>query len=247
MKLAFGLLLHLLLSISTCTLGVQIQADPGVNSDGVVEVELDKVVSLVCEHVVKSEAGVELVWLRNGAAIQLKEGNTENRSVVCVTPIYDDNGATFTCHQRQNSTISSSVTLNVTFPPQLTGSEDITVEEEAEFHLTCDIWANPIVSNVVWTVNDSSVDLEEIGLQLTNDGFKTKLSTWKAERGRHEGAYKCSVTYFSEMYSKTFNLKLTDKTLKFPLMPMIAAIVIVALTLLLAIFSRWRMIMRCFK
>lgn len=153
MKLAFGLLLHLLLSISTCTLGkchsfrqrkfyiyifilvlrypdadvsttqlsplclsqgVQIQADPGVNSDGVVEVELDKVVSLVCEHVVKSEAGVELVWLRNGAAIQLKEGNTENRSVVCVTPIYDDNGATFTCHQRQNSTISSSVTLNVT-------------------------------------------------------------------------------------------------------------------------------------
>lgn len=94
--------------------GVQIQADPGVNSDGVIEVKLDEVVSLVCERVVKSEAGVELVWLRNGAAVQLKEGNTENRSVVCVTPIYDDNGATFTCHQRQNSTISSSVTLNVT-------------------------------------------------------------------------------------------------------------------------------------
>lgn len=96
-------------------------------------------------------------------------------------------------------------------PPQLTESEDITVEEEAEFHLTCDIWANPKVSNVLWTVNGSSVDLEEIGLQFTNDGFKTKLSTWKAERGRHEGAYECSVTYFSEVYSKTFNVKLTGQ------------------------------------
>lgn len=247
MKLTFGLLLHLLLSMSTRTLGVQIQADPGVNSDGVIEVELDKVVSLVCEEVVKSGAGVELAWLRNGAAVQLKEGNKENRSSVCVKPIHDDNGATFTCHQRQNSTISSSVTLNVTFPPQLTGSEDITVEEEAEFHLTCDIWANPKVSNVLWTVNGSSVDLEESGLQFTNDGFKTKLSTWKAERVRHEGAYECSVSYFSKEYTKTFNVKLTDRTLKFPLMPMIAAIVIVALTVLLAILSRWRIIMRCFK
>lgn len=86
------------------------------------------------------------------------------------------------------------------------------MEEEAEFHLTCDIWANPIVSNVVWTVNDSRVDLEEVGLQFSNDGLKTKLSSWKAERGRHEGAYKCSATYFSTVYSKTFNLKLTGQS-----------------------------------
>lgn len=161
-------------------------------------------------------------------------------------------------------------------PPQLPGEENITVEEEAEFHLTCDIWANPEVSDVVWRVNKSIVNLEEIGMLFTNDGFKTELSTWKAERGRHEGAYECSVTYFSEVYTKTFNVKLTgqfseyvlerfssppcacvavsipsslsfpsvDKTLKFPLMPMIAAIVIVSLTLLLAIFARWRIIMR---
>lgn len=86
------------------------------------------------------------------------------------------------------------------------------MEEEAEFHLTCDIWANPMVSNVVWTLNDSSVDLEEVGLLFTNDGFKTKLSSWKAERGRHEGTYSCSVTYFSKKYSKIFNLKLTGQS-----------------------------------
>lgn len=88
---------------------------------------------------------------------------------------------------------------------------DVTVEDEAELHLTCDIWANPQVSNVFWTLNGSNVDLEESGLILTNDGLTTKLSTWKAERGRHEGAYQCSATYLSKDYTKTFNVKLTGQ------------------------------------
>lgn len=95
-------------------IGVQIQADPGVNSDGVVEIELNKIVSLVCQQDITSETSQELVWQRNGAAVQLKDGNRQGKSSVCVKPIYDDNGATFTCHQKQNSTVSSSVTLNVT-------------------------------------------------------------------------------------------------------------------------------------
>lgn len=247
MRLTFGLLLHLILSISTCTLGVQIQATPGVNSHGVVEVELEKVVSLVCDHDAKSEASRELVWLRNGAAIQLKEGNTEGRSSVCVKPIHDDDGATFTCHQRQNSTVSSSVTLNVTYAPKLSGSLNVTVEEDAELQLLCDIRANPIVSRVSWTLNGSSVDLEKSGLTLTNNGFHSKLSAWMAERGRHEGTYTCTATYSSQDYTKTFHVKLIDKTMKFPLYPMIAGIVIVVLTVILAILSRWRRIVQCFR
>lgn len=85
------------------------------------------------------------------------------------------------------------------------------MEEEAEFHLTCDIWANPKASNVFWTVNGSNVDLEEIGMRFTNDGYYSKLSTWKAERGRHEGTYQCYATYFSQVYTKTFNVKLTGQ------------------------------------
>lgn len=94
--------------------GVQIQADPGINSDGVIEIELEKIVSLVCQQDSMSETNQELVWLRDGAAVQLKDGNKQGKSSVCVKPIYVDNGATFTCHQKQNRSISSSVTLNVT-------------------------------------------------------------------------------------------------------------------------------------
>lgn len=158
-------------------------------------------------------------------------------------------------------------------PPQLTEPVDLTVEEEAQLLLSCNIWANPQVSEVHWKVNGSNVDLEESGLMLTNDGYWTKLSTGKAERGRHEGTYQCSMTYFSKVYTQTFNVKLAgqlkvfcwkhealpatplpilssfsfasvDKTLKFPLMPLIAAIVIVVLTLLLALLSRWRRIVK---
>lgn len=37
---------------------------------------------------------------------------------------------------------------------------------------------------------------------------------------------------------------LTDKTMKFPLGPMIAGLVVVALTALLAVVSRWRKIVK---
>lgn len=97
-------------------------------------------------------------------------------------------------------------------PPQLSDPADVTVEEEAQLVLACDIWANPQVSAVTWTVNGSSVDLEESGLTLTNDGFHSKLSTGKAERGRHEGTYQCSMTYFSKHYSQTFTVKLTGQS-----------------------------------
>lgn len=60
------------------------------------------------------QAGKELVWLRNDAVVSLKEGNKEGNSSVCITPIHEDNGATFTCHLSKNATASTSVTLNVT-------------------------------------------------------------------------------------------------------------------------------------
>lgn len=70
--------------------------------------------SLVCLGS-ETEDDEELVWLRNGAAVSLKEENKNGISRVCVTPvIYEDNGATFTCHLSRNNTVRASVTLNVT-------------------------------------------------------------------------------------------------------------------------------------
>lgn len=86
---------------------------------------------------------------------------------------------------------------------------DVTVEEDAQLLLNCHMWANPQVAGVSWTLNGSSVDLEESGLTISADGFYSKLSTEKAERGRHEGTYQCSMAYLSEAYTKTFHVKLT--------------------------------------
>lgn len=97
-------------------------------------------------------------------------------------------------------------------PPQISESSDVTVEEEAQVLLSCHMWANPQVADVSWTLNGSSVDLEDSGLTLTVDGLYSQLSTDKAERGRHEGTYQCSTVYFSKVYTKTFKVKLTGQS-----------------------------------
>lgn len=85
------------------------------------------------------------------------------------------------------------------------------MEEEAVLLLDCNIWANPPVSAVSWTLNGSKVDLEEGGFSITNDGFKSKLSAQHAERSKHEGTYECSADYFTGNYTKTFIVQLTGQ------------------------------------
>lgn len=94
--------------------GVRINSVPEFNHEGVIKTELENTVSLVCQPEGGHETEEELVWLRNDAAVRLQEGNTKGSSKVCVTPVYEDHGATFTCHLRKNATVSASVTLDVT-------------------------------------------------------------------------------------------------------------------------------------
>ncbi|CAJ1063944.1 hypothetical protein L3Q82_022261 [Xyrichtys novacula] len=245
MKMIFRLpLFHLLLHCATQTLGVKIESVPAFNGERVIQTELEKTVSLVCQPEGGLESEEELMWLRNDAAVTLKEGNTKGSSKVCVTPvIHDDNGATFTCRLRKNATISTSVTLDVTFPPQLSGSEEVTVEEEAVLALSCDIWANPQVSSVSWTLNGSAVDLLASGFTVTNDGSTSQLSTSSVEESLHQGTYQCTASSpkYGE-HNKVFRVTVTEKTIKFPLMPIIAGVVVVVLTALLAVASRWKKI-----
>ncbi|XP_029304475.1 transmembrane and immunoglobulin domain-containing protein 1 [Cottoperca gobio] len=252
MKLMFRpLLFHLLLFCASQTLGVNIQTLPEVNSEGVIQTELEKTVSLVCQPDVghDTQADEELVWLRNGAAVSLTEGNKKGRSSVCVTPIiYEDNGATFTCHLRKNATVTASVTLNVTYPPQLSGSEEVVVEEEAMLVLQCDILANPPVSSVSWAFNGSEVDLLSGGFSLTNDGFTSQLTANRVKKSLQEGTYHCTTK--SPIYgidSKQFIVTVTEKTVKIPLMPFIAGVVVVFFTALLAVASWWNKITKCCK
>ncbi|XP_033955546.1 transmembrane and immunoglobulin domain-containing protein 1 isoform X2 [Pseudochaenichthys georgianus] len=250
MELMFGaFLFHLLLYCATQTSGVTIQTVPAVDSEGVIQTELEKTVSLVCQPDGGHEADEELQWLRNGFAVHLTEENRMGNSSVCVTPVlYEDNGATFTCRRRNNATATASVTLNVTYHPQLSGSEEVSVEKESMLVLPCDIWANPPVSSVSWSLNGSAVDLLAGGFSVTNDGFTSTISADKVEKSLHEGTYQCTAE--SPIYgshNKTFIVTLTDKTLTIPLMPFIAGLVVVFFTVLLAVASRWNRIRKCCK
>lgn len=238
-----------LLHCATQASGVTIESVPGSGLDGFIQTELEETVSLTCTHEATSEDDSELVWLRNGALVSLNEVNKKGPSRVCISPvILDDREAIFTCHLQGNASVSASVVLNVTYPPSLNGSEVVTVEEEATMVLLCDIDAHPQVSAVVWTLNGTEVDLKAGRFSLTNDGLTSKLSTDKVQRSLHEGTYSCMAE--SPMYGsrdKEFTVDVTDKTLKFPLYPMIAGIVVVCLTTILAVASRWRKIVKCFK
>ncbi|KAG7515854.1 hypothetical protein JOB18_017346 [Solea senegalensis] len=254
-RLPLFLLLLLLLQCAEQMSGVTIESDPAVSRDGVIQTELEKVVSLLClpgnrsEAEAEAEAEAELVWLRNDQLVRLTEENRKDQSRVCVTPvIYDDNGANFTCFLSGNDTVRASVVLNVTFPPQLSGSEQVLVEDMDDLVLRCDIWANPAISSVLWTLNGTAVDLTAGRFTRTNDGFSSWLSTSGVKRSLHEGTYQCTVV--SSMYgehSKSFHVTVTEKTIKFPLMPMIAGLVVVCLTTILAVLSRWHKIVKCVK
>lgn len=96
--------------------------------------------------------------------------------------------------------------------PQLCGSEDIIVEEEAVLVLRCDIWANPAVSSVLWSLNGSEVDLIAGGFTLANDGFTSQLSANGAKKSLHAGTYQCTAN--SPVYgehSKYYQVTVTGR------------------------------------
>ncbi len=96
--------------------------------------------------------------------------------------------------------------------PELSGLEEVTVEDEAVLTLQCDILANPQVSSISWTINGSTVDLLAGGFTVTNDGFTSQLTTNKVDKSLHEGIYQCIAksTMYGE-YSKLFSVTVTGQ------------------------------------
>ncbi|KAM6985184.1 transmembrane and immunoglobulin domain-containing protein 1 [Aplochiton taeniatus] len=237
-------LVQMLLYCASQTAGLTVVTNPWI-FDGVVQTELNRTVSLTCKS---EDSGSELLWLRNDASVLTTEGNRLGQSSLCVTPVTrDDHLATFICQLKADSSSNVSVTLNVTYAPVHSGTEEVSVEEEGALVLQCDVRAIPPVL-VSWQLNGASVDLSLGGFVAANDGITARLSVNIVRRPLHQGAYECVTT--STVYgssTKSFQVTVDDKTLKFPLMPMIAGLVVVFFTTLLAIVSRWKRIMKCFK
>ncbi|XP_018586078.1 transmembrane and immunoglobulin domain-containing protein 1 [Scleropages formosus] len=215
---------------------------------GVISIEAEKTVSLTCLLESSSLVDRELQWFRNGAQIHLQEWNRLNQSSLCLNPVsQDDDGVTFKCQLNSNAAANASVQLEVFFAPDLSGVDNITIEEGGKISLACDIYANPQVT-VTWKQNDKALDLASGGYELFHNTWESRLSISKVQREIHEGQYSCVVTSPKfGIRTKIFSLTVEDRTVTFPLGAVIAGVVVVFCTLLLAFISRWKRITKCCK
>ncbi|XP_006185029.1 transmembrane and immunoglobulin domain-containing protein 1 [Camelus ferus] len=189
----------------------------------------------------------ELLWYREDRKVDLKSGNKINSSSVCVSSISeDDNGITFTCKLQRNQSVSVSVVLHVTFPPLLSGDDFQTAEEGSNVKLVCNVKSNP-QAQMMWYKNSSILNLEKDHHQIQQTSEYLQLSITKIQKSDN-GTYTCIANSSVEMKTKDFHLIVKDRTSTVPIEPIIAACVVVFLTLCFGLVARRHRIMKlCIK
>ncbi|XP_014808584.1 PREDICTED: transmembrane and immunoglobulin domain-containing protein 1 isoform X2 [Calidris pugnax] len=202
-------------------------------------------VSLSC-LVQNSSQDEELLWYRGDGQVDLKDGNRVNISHICVSPVTEsDNGVAFTCRLARDKSIRVSVTLDVQFPPQLTGEESLHIEEEKDVTMSCNAKSNP-QGQTAWSKNNVSLTLEQGRYQLYQTSEVTQLSITKVQKSDN-GTYTCVVKSALGEGRKDFHLIVEDKAPVFPKEAVIAAVVVVTVTVLFGIVARKDKIFKCFK
>ncbi|XP_060114951.1 transmembrane and immunoglobulin domain-containing protein 1 [Heteronotia binoei] len=185
----------------------------------------------------------ELLWLRQDGTVALKDGNRVNASKICVSPVsMDDNGVSFTCKLARDESIQISVVLDVRFPPTLSGEDPPSVLEDNEVTLSCHVKANP-PAQMVWYKDNSTLVLDPDRHQIfqTSQLFQLKIEKVQESDG---GIYTCEARSSLETARKDFNLTVEAGRLAFPLEAVIAAAVVVALTILFAVVARREAILK---
>ncbi|XP_008940242.1 PREDICTED: transmembrane and immunoglobulin domain-containing protein 1-like [Merops nubicus] len=205
----------------------------------------ESAISLSC-LVQNSSQAEELLWYRGGGKVDLKDGNKVNISNICISPVTrSDNGVTFTCRLARDKSVQVSVLLDVQFPPQLTGEESLQVEEDKDVTLSCDSRSNP-QAQTAWHKKNSTLALQHNRYQLYQTSEVFQLFIQKVQKSDN-GTYTCVVKYSQGEWRKDFHLIVEDKKPLFPKEAVIAAVVVVTLTLLFGIVARKDKIFKCFK
>ncbi|NXG48368.1 TMIG1 protein, partial [Psilopogon haemacephalus] len=193
-------------------------------------------VSLSC-LVQNSSQAEKLVWYRGDGQVDLKEGNNVNVSNICVSPVTEsDNGVTFSCRLARDKSVQVSVVLDVLFPPQLSGEESLQVEEDKAVTMSCNAKSNP-QAQTAWYKNNSTLTLQEDRYQLYQTSKVVQLSIQSLQKSDN-GTYTCVVTSSLGEGRKDFHLIVQDKKSVFPTEAVIAAAVVVGLTILFGLIAR---------
>ncbi|XP_034608877.1 transmembrane and immunoglobulin domain-containing protein 1 isoform X2 [Trachemys scripta elegans] len=188
----------------------------------------------------------ELRWYRGDGTVNLKDGNKINTTNICILPVSKtDNGVSFTCKLVRNESIQISVTLDVQFPPLLTGEDPPPVEEKNDVKLTCNVNSNP-QAEMVWYKDNSTLTLKKDRYQIYHTSEVFQLTIKKVEKSDN-GTYTCEAKSVLGEMRKEFHLTVEDRKPVFPLEAIIAAIVVVLLTVIFGIVARREKIFKCFK
>ncbi|NXD64928.1 TMIG1 protein, partial [Eolophus roseicapillus] len=193
-------------------------------------------VSLSCLVQNSSEAE-ELLWYRGDGQVDLKDGNKVNISNICISPVTEsDNGVTFTCKLARDKSVQVSVILDVQFPPHLSGEESLHIEEEKDVTLSCNTKSNP-QAHTAWYKNNTILTLQQDRYQLHQTSEVSQLSIKQVQMSDN-GTYTCVATSLFGERRKDFHLIVEDKKPVFPMEAVIAAAVVVSLTILFGIVAQ---------
>ncbi|NXF11447.1 TMIG1 protein, partial [Smithornis capensis] len=193
-------------------------------------------VSLSC-LVHNSSQAEQLLWYRGDGRVDLKDGNKVNISNICIFPVNEsDHGVTFSCRLARDKSVQVSVTLDVEFPPQLSGEETIRVEEEKDVTLTCNSKSNP-QARATWYKDNNNLTLQQGHHKLYQTSEVFQLSITKVQQSDN-GTYTCVVEYFLGKRTKDFHLAVEEKKPVFPKEAAIAAAVVVLITIFFGIVAR---------
>ncbi|XP_059721651.1 transmembrane and immunoglobulin domain-containing protein 1 isoform X2 [Haemorhous mexicanus] len=206
---------------------------------------LSPAISLSC-LVHNSSQAEELLWYRGTGQVDLKDGNKVNISNICISPVNEsDNGVTFTCRLARDKAVQVSVTLDVQFPPQLSGEETLHVEEEKDVTLTCNSKANPQAQSI-WLKDNQILTLQQSRHKLYQTSEVFQLSITKVQTSDN-GTYTCVVESGLGNGTRDFHLFVEDKKPVFPTEAIIAAAVVVTITILFGIVAQRDKIFKCSK
>ncbi|NXN04427.1 TMIG1 protein, partial [Sylvia borin] len=205
-------------------------------ADFTLSAELGPAISLSC-LVHNSSQAEELLWYRGDGQVGLNEGNKVNVSNICISPVNEsDNGVTFTCRLARDKSVQVSVILDIQFPPQLSGEETLHVEEEKDATLTCNSKSNP-QGRSTWYKDNQNLTLQQSRHELYQTSEIFQLSIRKVQKSDN-GTYTCVVDSPLGKGTRDFHLIVEDKKPVFPTEAVIAAAVVVTLTIFFGIAAR---------
>ncbi|NXP78503.1 TMIG1 protein, partial [Ramphastos sulfuratus] len=192
--------------------------------------------SLSC-LVQNSSQAEELLWYRGDGQVDLRDGNKVNVSNICVSPVTEsDNGVTFSCRLARDKSVQVSVVLDVLFPPHLSGEESLQIEEDKDVTMTCNAKSNP-QAQTAWFKNNTTLTLQQDRYQLYQTSEVVQLSIQNLQKSDN-GTYTCVVNSSLGEGRKDFHLIVEDKKPVFPTEAVIAASVVVALTILFGLIAQ---------